>query len=294
MKNACVVLNYNDSETTKQLVETIKEYAIIDYIVVVDNCSTDDSFNILKKLVSEKVHVIQTDKNGGYGYGNNRGFEYAYNLGAEYVAILNPDVEFTEECFSTLVAALQEEPNCGAIAPISLDSNQNISKIIAWKQPSIIMETLMSSVILNRLFRRWTHYNNDYIFTEKRVCDVDIIPGSFLLLNGNNFRSVGMYDENVFLYCEEKILGWKYAEKGIKTKLVTDINYIHRHSVTIDKNIKSHIRKTGIWLDSKRYFIKNYMLKSKKMIILINIIFTYAKFESLLVGSVKKYVKKRK
>ena len=36
---SCVILNYNDAETTLNLVLRVKGYSLIDHIVVVDNCS---------------------------------------------------------------------------------------------------------------------------------------------------------------------------------------------------------------------------------------------------------------
>ena len=65
------ILNYNDFETTQKLVEKMRRFSIIDHIVVVDNHSTDDSYDKLCLLEDEMVIVIQTPKNGGYGYGNN-------------------------------------------------------------------------------------------------------------------------------------------------------------------------------------------------------------------------------
>ena len=42
MKTAIIVLNYNDYENTRQYVDRIKEYQILDKIVVVDNFSQDN------------------------------------------------------------------------------------------------------------------------------------------------------------------------------------------------------------------------------------------------------------
>lgn len=63
----CVVLNFNDSKTTIELLNRMKNMKSIDVIVVVDNCSTDDSFSVLKQYTSKKIQVIQSEKNGGYG-----------------------------------------------------------------------------------------------------------------------------------------------------------------------------------------------------------------------------------
>ena len=92
----CVVLNYNDYKTTTDFVLRVKEMKSIDLIVVVDNYSTDDSFHQLLSLESEKVHVIQSSKNGGYGYGNNVGIEYLKGK-VDYILIANPDVEFIRQ-----------------------------------------------------------------------------------------------------------------------------------------------------------------------------------------------------
>ena len=70
-KICSVILNYNDAETTEQLVRLIHEYDVPEEIVVVDNASTDDSWDQLKGLEDQKVHVIRAEKNGGYGAGNN-------------------------------------------------------------------------------------------------------------------------------------------------------------------------------------------------------------------------------
>ena len=73
-KIGIVILNYKDSDNTKKLCQLISEYNLIDKIVVVDNLSPDDSFERLIGLKSDKIDDLQSDKNGGYSYGNNYGF----------------------------------------------------------------------------------------------------------------------------------------------------------------------------------------------------------------------------
>ena len=58
MKINCVILNYNDADTTGKLVRQIREYDSLNQIVVVDNASTDDSAERLKELEDEKVVVL--------------------------------------------------------------------------------------------------------------------------------------------------------------------------------------------------------------------------------------------
>lgn len=58
----CVVLNYNDSKTTIELINRIEKMTSIDVIVIVDNNSTDDSFSVLKQYASEKFMLYNLIK----------------------------------------------------------------------------------------------------------------------------------------------------------------------------------------------------------------------------------------
>ena len=69
MKTAIIIVNYNDEDETISYVEKIKDYNVINKIIVVDNMSTTiGAFENLKKLEKKdkKISVIQSDKNGGY------------------------------------------------------------------------------------------------------------------------------------------------------------------------------------------------------------------------------------
>ena len=73
MKIGCVILNYNDSTTTINLLDKIKSFHLLNRIIVVDNCSKDNSYQALKEFEDSKIKVIQSTRNGGYGYGNKFG-----------------------------------------------------------------------------------------------------------------------------------------------------------------------------------------------------------------------------
>lgn len=54
----CVVLNYNDADTTLDLLKRIEPMEIIDQIVLVDNKSADNSLERLKEQESNKVRFV--------------------------------------------------------------------------------------------------------------------------------------------------------------------------------------------------------------------------------------------
>ena len=258
-KCSCVILNFNDAETTCSLVSAIRGYKSLNKIIVVDNCSTDDSFEILKKLENDKVVLLNSPKNGGYGFGNNYGLKYAYQqLGEDYALIANPDVYFDEEVVEALLREIQADEHYGAATCIQLDRNGNQIKDIAWKVPTIADYMFMDVRRLSRFHN--TRYSNKHFLNTK--CDVECIPGAFLLVDLNKFFEVGGYDERMFLYGEETTLGFKLRERGYKTLLLNKYTYQHFHGVSINKSISSTIKQYEMIVKSRLFFVKEYLKAS--------------------------------
>ncbi|MCB2293928.1 glycosyltransferase [Clostridium algoriphilum] len=291
MITSCVILNYNDSQTTAKLVSKIREYNSIDYIVIVDNKSTDDSYEILKQYETSTVYVILSPQNGGYGYGNNVGILYSYEeLEATHILIANPDVEFTEECVNELKETILFNENVAITAPVMKDSSGKVSKTIAWRMPHLVDYVLKGSSLYYNIFGSKMIYTNKY-FKGEKYSKVDIVPGSLLMVDAKVMVSYGMYDENIFLYCEETVLAHKLREAGFDTVLLLNKSYTHYHSTSISKTYKSFDKTKKILLSSKMCYMKNYMKINKRQEILIRCFNILIYFETELISVTKKLIK---
>jgi GT2 family glycosyltransferase len=266
----CLILNYNDSDTTINLVKKISNYKAIDKILIVDNKSTDDSFNCLKEIEKDNIKVISSDRNGGYGYGNNFGIEYAIKqFRTTHILISNPDVYFTEETVIALKDAFSRCKDCAIIAPVQV----KYGKIFSWKLASNLKIVLSSSMIVSKIFgEKLTHYKDDY-FKNKRECFVDIVSGSLLMINAEIMKRYGMYDEDMFLYFEEVVLAHKFKESGYKSKLLINEIYQHNHSTSVRKSIKSIVKTKKMLLDNELIFFTKYRKTNALSITLIKIFF---------------------
>lgn len=252
MITTCVILNYNDSDTTINLLNQIKNFDSIDYIIVVDNLSTDSSFTILQGYESEKIRVLRTDYNGGYGYGNNYGIRYAYDcFKTSYILIANPDVEFDNQCVKELKKAIVEHPECAIVTA----REENNKWLNAWRIPNVLEDTLSFELLCSKVMN--LHYSDKYLL-EKSQCYVDIVSGSLLLVDASKMIKYGMYDEDIFLYEEEKILGIKFKQSGFKTLLLLTNKYYHHHSISISKTYKSELKRKKLQLESRITFLKKY------------------------------------
>ena len=256
-KISCIIVNYNDAGTTQKLLTEIRQYQSLSSVIVVDNCSTDDSVQQLAGLTDDKVKLIVSPENGGYGSGNNQGIRYAVQeLGAEYVIIANPDVSFDEGLIRHMKQALQKVSD-SAVVSARVKSPEGKELFSCFKVFSAGGDLLDSGLWTRRLFKPFLSYSRRYL-KRKNYCLVDAVPGSFFMLRADVFGQTDVFDEQVFLYYEEKILGRRLKDMGKKTILLTGDSYVHTHSVSVDKSVGSILKKQKLLHQSRLYYYQKY------------------------------------
>lgn len=266
MNISCIILNYNDAETTTGLVKSISGYETLDSIVIVDNHSTDDSAAKLKELAGGKVHFIRSEKNGGYGHGNNQGIRYAYRmLHATHVLIANPDVKVSEECIRAMKESFFRVNRLAVAAAVTTDGTGAIA-LSSWRLNGLLGDLLDTGLITRRLLKRWLNDRPELKADpgraqsgKERYAYVDAVAGSLFMADLKILMECGLYDEDVFLYYEEKILGFTLKKKGYRTILLLNRSYVHLHSVSINKNVGSILKKQALLHKSKLHYYKNYL-----------------------------------
>ena len=264
MKISCVILNYNDAQTVLDQARRICPYPSLDYVVVVDNASTDNSWEELQKLKeeSDKISLIRTEKNGGYGAGNNAGIRYSYEeLEADFVLIANPDTVFTDTCVRNMAAVLGRCPDVAAAAPRMIDPVFG-EQINGWKLPGFLGSLIKTGPIcrrtLGRILKGRIDYPDSYFQGHKAVY-VDAVHGSLLMVDAVKMLGCGGYDEEVFLYNEEEILAHRFQNAGYRTVLILCQTYRHEHSASISKSFQSAAGRQKLRNQSALYYYEKYL-----------------------------------
>lgn len=251
-KNALVVLNYNDSSTTTQFLKMAIKSEEIEHIVVVDNCSNDDSYQELKKYENEKIVVIKTLKNGGYAYGNNYGCKYAIeNYNPRILIVSNPDVTFENNVIENMEKIIEQNDEVGVVAPI-VNQGYNI-----WNRPGYFG-------VIESIFLIWFNLDKkrikkSLIKTNREWSQVGVVEGSFWAIDVEAFTQVEGFDERTFLYYEENIFAKKIIEKGYIEAALNKCRYNHYHSVSIKKKYGGKARAFKNFHESMLIYLKHYL-----------------------------------
>ncbi|KOY31192.1 glycosyltransferase family 2 protein [Vibrio parahaemolyticus] len=91
MKISIIIPAYNAEKTIKRAVESCKSFKKnLSEIIVIDDCSTDNTFNVLKKLELEldNIKIFKNNTNKGVSYSRNFGVNMS---SGEYCIFLDSD-----------------------------------------------------------------------------------------------------------------------------------------------------------------------------------------------------------
>jgi len=142
-----IVPLYNYEKYICSCIESIKNQDYNNYeLIIADDCSTDNSYEVAKSFEDDKIRVIQMDKNRGYSKAKNDAIILSKG---EFITTLDADDMLTKKSISCRVNALISTgyPFVHAKAlnvrnNISLDKCYQI-KNINHKQPRIHAQTVM-------------------------------------------------------------------------------------------------------------------------------------------------------
>lgn len=278
-----IILNYNDKNNTVRLSKCLEKYNIIDKIIVVDNCSPNNDIVDLMKLSSNKIDVIFSDKNGGYSYGNNYALKYIekkYGI-FKYIIISNPDIEVEEEAIKKTINYLSENLKIALAAPRIYDQNGVKYILSGWKIRKIWDDIFLQSRLTTKLFVKfpWKRmYDEKYSDMEYSVCSC--VSGAFFIVKGEIFKKINYFDDKLFLFGEEDVIGKQIHDLGYDACVLNNCKVIHYESVSINRTYQ-RTQTLKILYKSLRHYYKKYDENVNFLLIfLYDIIYYYGRIET--------------
>jgi len=257
-KTGIVILNYKTYIDTirlvKRLLEIDKKNEYI--IIVVDNASPNESYDQINHEFCgiQNIHILQTGENLGYARGNNIGLKYLEKLDVEYVLILNNDIYIEDDIISKCIEKFENLDNPGLIAPVQYLPNGKQESFKSLKCNSFIDDVLSYSLLYTKFRANHKYSENTY---QPLVQIIDIIPGCFIFSSYKIFKKINYFDEETFLFCEERFLYKKINQIGLHNYILLDCKYIHNHSKTINAEIKI-LNQEKLIHDGHIIFTKKY------------------------------------
>lgn len=269
-----VILNYNTSKLTRELAIKISSYDMVSNIIIVDNCSTDNSFEELNLISDKKISVYKTKYNGGYSYGNNLGVNISKKLGNKYTFISNPDVQVCEKTITDIIETL-EQYDYSLVTCLQYEIDGSLGQPPILKR-NTYLDDLADCLFLTRKISK--RINKDIDMTED-IQEISMFRGSFFAVDTDKFIKIGGFDEEVFLYCEERILSKKMSLAGMKMAILNFDRYDHMHSVSINIAYQKRYKKIKLQYKSRVLYNKKYNKVGFLRLIILKLFMNISLFE---------------
>lgn len=150
MKLTIVVTVYNEKGTILKAIEQAKALNIEKQIIVVDNCSTDGTREILRGIKDESLEIVYQSMNYGYGRSVITGMNLAKG---QYMYVHNSDLEYDPNCVYEMLE-LSERENLDAIFGSRLFYRRNESRLKILKERPFYLGTMITTFLLNLFYQK--------------------------------------------------------------------------------------------------------------------------------------------
>ena len=213
-----VILNWNNYADTASCLESIRD---LEYgnreVVVVDNGSTDESVTQIRKSYPD-TKVIEAGHNLGFASGCNVGIRYALSHGCDFVWLLNNDTTVDRLALSMLVERATRYPKVGVVGSAIYDMEYP-EHLQAW-----------GGGYVNFWLGRSRHFLHP-------VADesIDFITGASMFITRRAIESIGLLDENFFMYWEDADYCYRLQKAGWKLAVAGGSRIWHKGSASIGK-----------------------------------------------------------
>ena len=215
-----VIVSYRSAATLRGCAEPLCTLPGV-HVTVVDNASPDATPEAVAGLPLE---LVRSPHNGGFSYGCNLG---AKRGEAPLVLFLNPDARIGPADLEALSRALAEHPSAALVGPRIREPDGEL----AWSQRRFPRQrsTFAQALFLHRVRPRagWTDELIRDPAAYERPGAPDWVSGACMLVRRATFESVGGFDEDFFLYCEDTDLCRRLRDAGHEVRFEPAAEAVH-------------------------------------------------------------------
>jgi len=215
-----VILNWNGGEMTLdclQSLEGIKSDGFSVEVIVVDNGSTDDSVERIRKT-EPKVKIVENKKNLGFAEGNNVGIRYALENRADYICLLNNDTRVDPDFLVELFKVAQSDKKIGLIGgKIYFEKKYEFFKDkYKDSQRGKVIWYAGGLIDWNNVYASHRGVNEVDTGQYDQTVETEYISGCLMFGAREMFRKAGLFDKRYYLYFEDVDLSQRIRKEGFK------------------------------------------------------------------------------
>lgn len=215
MKLSIIIVSYNVRYYLEQCLNSVSRAidGIDAEVFVVDNNSRDGSVSYLHHRFSW-VNFIENSHNDGFARANNIAIRQSTG---DYVLLLNPDTIVGEHVLRDAVAFMDQHGRCGSLGVHMVNPDGSDAMESRRGVPTPMTAFYKMSGLCERYpnNRRLAHYYMSYLPWDL-PSQIEIVSGAFCMLRRSALQTVGLLDEDYFMYGEDIDLSYRLLKAGFE------------------------------------------------------------------------------
>ena len=233
-----IIVTYNSEKEIVNCINSLlpKMLDLNGEIVIIDNNSNDSTVSLLNEIDNKNITIIQNSTNIGYTIANNQG---VMKSTGEYLFFLNPDTLISNGEIKNLLGELQNDKDCGAIAPQLRFPNGRIQN--SCRRFPRRRDILYESIGLSKLFKNSKKFNYWKMgdFDHKITRLVDQPAGAAIIIPKKIIKEIGLLDEKFPMFFSDVDICKRIWNAGYNIQFNTNSFIIHTGGASVyQKRIK--------------------------------------------------------
>nr|AUN37941.1 glycosyltransferase [uncultured bacterium] len=225
-KIAVVILNWNGIKLLEQFLPSVIQYSPEATVYVADNASTDDSIAFVKTNFPT-VKIVKNQTNKGFSGGYNDALQH---IDAEIYALVNSDIEVTENWLKPILETFETEPKTAIVQPKILDFKKKDYFEYAGAGGGFI-DKYGYPFCRGRIFDTLEKDNGQY----NDKTEIFWASGACFFIRSSIYKELKGFDEDFFAHQEEIDLCWRTINKGYKIMYNSESVVYHVGGATLDQ-----------------------------------------------------------
>jgi GT2 family glycosyltransferase len=226
MKIAVVILNWNGVKLLEQFLPSVVQFSSEATIYVADNASTDESVAFIKNNFPT-VKIIQNKTNQGFAGGYNEALQY---IDAEIYALVNSDIEVTQNWLKPILETFNTEPETAIIQPKILDFKRKEYFEYAGAGGGFI-DQFGYPFCRGRIFDTLEKDNGQY----NDKTEIFWASGACFFIRSAVYKDLKGFDQEFFAHQEEIDLCWRAINEGHVIKYNSESIVYHVGGATLQQ-----------------------------------------------------------
>jgi GT2 family glycosyltransferase len=225
-KIAVVILNWNGVKLLEQFLPSVIQFSPEATIYVADNASTDESVAFIKNNFPT-VKIVQNKTNQGFAGGYNEALEH---IDAEIYALVNSDIEVTQNWLKPILETFETEPKTAIIQPKILDFKRKEYFEYAGAGGGFI-DQLGYPFCRGRIFDTLEKDKGQY----NDKIEIFWASGACFFIRSTVYKELKGFDQDFFAHQEEIDLCWRAINKGYTIKYNSESTVYHVGGATLQQ-----------------------------------------------------------